>query len=359
MDVAKRTARLLALIPWVATQKNVSLDELASRFDYPKHQLQADIRALTLEDTLNDFGNTFSDLVSIDWSPSDDRLSISCPSWLSDPLRLNGDEAARLLVAGQAALSIADEASIESGTQGYVTTETPPLLRALTKLQLMLDDSKRGLNTRYKYAEQAGNLNDKGKYKKASVDSKININLKTVPESMLKDLRRAMAERKRVEVEYYSYGRDELTARIVDPFSVFNREGAWYFSGWCHTASAERLLRVDRIRSLEVLNTAATTNCRTENTATKSTVTFDSEACDRTVTLCLDKQSKWAADCFPVLERRKLDDHKLEIDVAVSELSWLVRLLLQLGQHVEVVSDDPDVLEMRSSIADRILKRYQ
>ena len=38
----------------------------------------------------------------------------------------------------------------------------------------------------------------------------------------------------------------------IDPWAVVVRYGRWYLLGWSHTASARRVLRVDRIASIEL-----------------------------------------------------------------------------------------------------------
>ena len=233
LNAAERTARLLGLIPWVAMRGSASLAELETRFNYPREVLLADLAAVTVDDEHSEYGwsdNAFSHVVAFEWSPEDDRLHVRCPRWLSDPIRLNRDEAARLLAVGTAALNM--EIHNDNAQDSDATSA---LLRALAKLQLMLDDTRRGLNTRADYA-------DRHKWTRldASADSSIIVQLGDAPESTLDDLRRAVSQRKRIEIEYYSYARDELTARAVDPSLVFSQQGAWYFSGWCHRARDER-----------------------------------------------------------------------------------------------------------------------
>ena len=226
------------------------------------------------------------------------------------------------------------------------------LLMALTKLQLMLDDTERGLNTRARYVDYT----DRSRDGDSSLDigPGISVDLGNASATTLGCLERAVSERKRVEIEYYSYARDELTARAVDPAAVFNREGRWYLTGWCHSASAERVFRVDRIRSLEVTDIAVTVGHPSGGLSA-----FNPGDCGCVVTLRLDRQGWWMAECCPVSERREIGGDRLEIDVAVSGLPWLERLLLQLGDHAEVVTDDPELAGLRSSAASRILTRYQ
>ena len=51
----------------------------------------------------------------------------------------------------------------------------------------------------------------------------------------LQQVRQALETGRQIDLEYYSYGRDELTERRVEP-NVFSDKGNWYLSGWCHRA---------------------------------------------------------------------------------------------------------------------------
>lgn len=378
LSAAERTARLLSLIPWVAARDGASIDELESRFDYPRGLLLQDLTTVTIEEEFLDEippDSPFSHIVDIDWDPAEDRISVACPSWLYDPMRLNGDEAARLLAAGQAALradggphgrETLPPGAAEQEADGVGDAQPAPsaLLRALTKLQLMLDDGRRGLNTRAEYidhADRSRSGRSRGGQPGIDIGLGLDVCLEDAPESMLEDLQRAVAQRERVEIEYYSYARDELTARAVDPAAVFNRGGAWYFTGWCHSASAERVFRLDRIRSMRAADagTAVDGSSAAAELPSLKLPSFDPRGCDREVTLRLDRRARWAEECCLVRERREIDGGLLEIDLEVSALPWLARLLLQLGPHAEVVTDDPEVAGLRSSAAASVLARYR
>ena len=54
----------------------------------------------------------------------------------------------------------------------------------------------------------------------------------------------------RVEIDYYTFGRDQLTTRAIDPRAVFAAAGQWYVDAWCHKADDDRLFRVDRVRGV-------------------------------------------------------------------------------------------------------------
>jgi predicted DNA-binding transcriptional regulator YafY len=51
----------------------------------------------------------------------------------------------------------------------------------------------------------------------------------------------------------YRIGRGREPAMEVDPWAVVVRHGRWYLLCWSHTADAQRVLRVDRVASVDVL----------------------------------------------------------------------------------------------------------
>ncbi len=52
----------------------------------------------------------------------------------------------------------------------------------------------------------------------------------------------------------YRIGRGREPVMEVDPWAVVVRHGRWYLLCWSHTADARRVLRVDRVASVEVLD---------------------------------------------------------------------------------------------------------
>ncbi|MYJ35246.1 MAG: WYL domain-containing protein, partial [Acidimicrobiaceae bacterium] len=125
--------------------------------------------------------------------------------------------------------------------------------------------------------------------------------------------------------------------------------------GWCHRARAERVFRVDRVRTLVVLDSDAEVDLPP---GPSSTLTIDSV--DRTVTIRLAPEAAWAADYYSARERTEHPDGSVDAVFAVASESWLARLLVQLGPQAEIIdiheAIDPD---LRSATAARMLERYR
>jgi predicted DNA-binding transcriptional regulator YafY len=66
-------------------------------------------------------------------------------------------------------------------------------------------------------------------------------------------LNRAIRDSRRVELDYYCFGRDERNQRRVDPWHLIFKDGFWYLVGFCHWRRDRRLFRVDRIRHIRLL----------------------------------------------------------------------------------------------------------
>ncbi len=326
-----RLARLLSVIPWVADQDDGALlDDVVTRFAYPRAQLLDDLQEVVFFVGVHPFSP--DSLIEVEIS--DDRVHIRYADWFSRPLRLTAEEGARLLTAGRSVLQLAEgdpddaerdanpDAADETGAEGQAS----PLLRALTKLGTALGEG----------AERA-----------------VDVRLGNAPDDTLAVLRQAVADGVRVDLEYYTYGRDELTERTVDPSRVFSDQGNWYLSGWCHRAEGERVFRVDRIRQAN----------RTEQEASKATTasdaSFSPSGDDPRVQLRLAPRARWVVEQYPVDHLADEGDH-IDVRMAVTATPWLERLLLRLGPDATIEScDEPLSPDVRAVAARRVLARYQ
>ena len=65
-------------------------------------------------------------------------------------------------------------------------------------------------------------------------------------------LEEALQRQVAVDIEYYTESRGEMTRRRVDPYRLEQRSGTTYLVGYCHWRQAERVFRLDHIRSAEL-----------------------------------------------------------------------------------------------------------
>jgi predicted DNA-binding transcriptional regulator YafY len=69
----------------------------------------------------------------------------------------------------------------------------------------------------------------------------------------------ATLRRRRLAIEYFSRGTNEVTAREISPQRVVFYRGNWYLDAWCHLRNDIRSFAIDAIRSAKLLDAAAKT----------------------------------------------------------------------------------------------------
>ena len=307
-----RLRRILAVVPWVAAADGPPVTEVCSRFGYgSERELQDELNLLFLCGVPP---YTPDSLIEVDFAEG--RVWIRYADWFSRPLRLTPAEGLSL-VAASAALLGAD-----AGTSG---DPEGPLARGLAKL--------------------AGAL--------GVGEEVVDVTLGVAPPNALADLQRAVDAHRQVELDYYVYGRDTQTTRVVDPHLVYSASGQWYLAGHCHLAGADRLFRVDRIRRATVLES---TFAPTPSNGTAAPPLFDPSPEDPVVTLELEPGGLWAATQYPTKSVVDLGGGRRRVELWATGEAWLARLLLRLGPDATVVSGDASA---GARAAERLLARYQ
>ncbi|MGI9604274.1 MAG: helix-turn-helix transcriptional regulator [Acidimicrobiales bacterium] len=307
----QRLNRLLAVIPWVVDQDGVTLDDVATRFSYPRDRLEADL--LEVVQYVGVYPFTPDTLIEVDIV--DDRVWIRYADWFTRPLRLEPAQALGLLAAGQSMLAV-------------IGDDDGPLLRGLTKLGAAMGAGDGSVPLEVRLGEAAGDV--------------------------LGVLRRAVAEHRMVDIDHYVYSRDEWVQRRIEPHRFFADEGQWYVAGFCHLADDQRVFRVDRIGQ------ATITDERFDPPeSTEVSPVFDPGDDATVVHLILAPAAGWVADQYPNHGTTERPDGSVEVELPVTGRSWLERLLLRLGPSATVTDAGAFDDQVVAEAADRILQRYR
>ena len=304
-----RLRRLLALVPWVVAQDGPTLDEVCARFGLGSDELVADLDLVFLCGV-----HPFTPDSLIEVVVADGRVWIRYADYLERPLRLTPEEGLALVAAGAAALAVPG-----ADAQG-------PLASGLTKLAAVL-------------GVEPGDA--------------VDVELGPAPDGVVETLRGAVAACRQIEIDYYAYGRDERSRRVVDPHAVFAAEGQWYLQAYCHLAESGRRFRVDRIRGLEVLDRPVS---RVAEGNAAATTVFEPRPGDLRVVLDLEPGARWVTEQYPLEALEELGAGRCRVTLAVSERAWLERLLLRLGPAAAAVRGADGVTE---AAAARVLARYR
>jgi proteasome accessory factor C len=306
---AERLGRLLAIVPWVAAHDGPLMAEVCRRFGVGEEELLQDLNLLFMCGVY-----PFTPDVLIDVDMADGRVWIRMADYFRRPLRLSPQEGLALLSAGSALLSVPG-----ADADGALAT-------ALAKLENVLG---------------------------IGAEDGLDIELARVTPKVLQAVRQAVDQQHKVKLDYYSFGRDGHSTRVVEPFRVFNANGQWYLSAWCELAVDERLFRVDRISRAEVLPDRFEPPA---GGAARSTDIYHPGPDDPLVVLDLDPPAHWVAEQYPNEGVEVRPDGVLRVGLRTSQKAWLARLLLRGGPDLRVVAGDGSAA---AEAAVQILGRYR
>jgi predicted DNA-binding transcriptional regulator YafY len=73
-------------------------------------------------------------------------------------------------------------------------------------------------------------------------------------DGILRDVNRAIVERRLLAIQYWTEGTDRVTDRLVEPHLLVHSRGEWYFVCWCRTAGGIRVFRVATTKSARLLD---------------------------------------------------------------------------------------------------------
>jgi proteasome accessory factor C len=331
-DAARRSLgrleRILLLVPFCVRNPGVSISEIAKRFGAPEKEILDDLNLLFVCG-LPDY--TPADLMEV--VIEEDTVVIRMADYFARPLRLTRSEAIPLYLKAQALVNLMSG----SGDGRTGVKELASLRSALTKLGKALLPQEGGV---------------------AELTKRIKVQLESGEQKWLSLLRDAVTERRRIDLEYYTYSRDNMTRRQVDPHLVFASLGHWYFSGYCHLSKDRRMFRLDRIKSLEL------TDERFEAPADADAelpppLIYVPGPDDQLVRIRVAKTiAQWIGDYLPIERSKDLKGGKVEMEFRTSAFPWLEKLLLRFGSDVEVV-EPKELAESMTAAAGRILALYK
>ena len=149
------------------------------------------------------------------------------------------------------------------------------------------------------------------------------------------DVDRAISERRRLWLRYYSPARDELTEREVDPIRLF-AVGHTYMEAWCRLSEARRTFRLDRVAEIRLLDAPAAPPELELRDLSEGLV--QPSADDPEVVVEVGPGGRWVAEYYPHDSADELPDGGLRITLRTPEPASLRRLALRLGQDGRIVS---------------------
>jgi proteasome accessory factor C len=316
-----QVARLLALVPYIRARSEVSLEQAATDFGVSPAQLAKDLNVLWFCGLP---GLGMGDLIDVDMEAleGEGMIRVSNADYLARPLRLDSSEASALIVALRA---------LREGSDDDVR---PIVDSTLNKLEAAAGDG----------AALAAQVDVRFPRQQAHVDE------------LRERLEQAVSDKRQVRLDYYVPTRDESTERVVDPLRVVHADGHTYLDAWCHLAEDQRLFRLDRVSSAEVLDTPVRRHAGVRPRDLAQGI-FQPSPDDTLATLRLTPGARWVAEYYPVEDTRNERGGGLLVRLRVGDPAWLTRLMLRLGDSAELL-EPPDLAEQVRRTASAALENY-
>jgi proteasome accessory factor C len=134
-------------------------------------------------------------------------------------------------------------------------------------------------------------------------------------------------------------------------------EGRTYLEGWCRSAEAVRLFRLDRVLSLTVLDVPADVPTEAKGVDIDSGQLFRPSPDDVRVELEVSEAGRWVSEYYPCELVEDLGDRRLRVVLRTPDTRWVRRLALRLGEDGRVVSP-PELASAIEQDAATALARY-
>ncbi|MET8129103.1 helix-turn-helix transcriptional regulator [Streptomyces sp. NPDC004044] len=288
-----QTRRMLSLVTYLRERPGAHVQDVARAFGITEDELISDLDVLPM------CGTSFrgGDLLDID--TDGDRIWWHNPDDVAEPLRLAADEATALLVAARAVATL----------PGLRESDRQALLRATAKLETAAGEA-------------------------AAASSRLSVTFEAEG-GVFADVDRAISERRRLWLRYYSPARDELTEREVDPIRLF-AVGHTYMEAWCRLSEDRRTFRLDRVAEIRLLDEPSAPPELELRDLSEGLVQPAAE--DPEVVIEVGPGGRWVAEYYPHDSAEELADGGLRITLRTPDPASLRRLALRLGGEGRIVA---------------------
>ncbi|MEV6108123.1 WYL domain-containing protein [Streptomyces sp. NPDC051940] len=305
---------MLSLVTYLRERNGARVSDVARAFGITEDELIRDLNVLPM------CGTSFrgGDLLDID--TDGERVWFRNPEATNtgEPLRLAADEATALLVAARAVATL----------PGLREGDRQALLRATAKLEAAAGEA-------------------------ADASASLTVTFESEG-GVFAEVDRAISERRRLWLKYYSPARDELTEREVDPIRLFT-VGRTYMEAWCRLSEARRTFRLDRVAEIRMLDLPADPPPVELRDLSESLVRTTED--DPEVVVEVGPGGRWVAEYYPHDSADELPDGGLRITLRAPDPSSLRRLALRLGRDGRIVAPG-DLADSAREAAVKALAAY-
>jgi len=305
----ERTSRALDLIPFVAANPGMTIEELAVKFESTPSQIFKDLEMLFMCGLPG-----YSHLELIDMELEEDYVAIRNPQNLDKPRKLSRTETASLTLGLDLLLPLIGDAELKRKATG---------LRA--RFTTLLGEDAPPVASVIKGSEMHASEND-------------NV------------IALALAQQSSLEITYRSASTDEISTRIIFPLSTYGERDHLYTIAFCSKAGEERHFRHDRIISAKPAE------------ATQRHLPSEGMKADKDLTVIkvlISPKARFFVEAHSsIVDAVTPHGDELLVTFTIGDHDWLLRELLALPGGLKVV----EPLEFAQTLQrrlDAILDQYR
>ena len=300
-NAANRALRTMDLIPYILENPGVSITKLAKQFSVTEKQIESDLQLVFMCGLP---GYTPYELIDLIFE--DGIVSIIDPQVLDKPRRFTKSE----LVVIALGLQLLGELSSSDSTR-------------LSKIKLLSNK-----------ITQLGGSNSVIFAPSSSKSPFVEV------------ISKAITNKKSLTIQYQSLVKDEVSIRTIFPHNLYFMNGNLYLSAMDLTAKADRVFKVELIKTCEVGNDVSSEIVNENNS---------------TIEVILDVQKTYKnfiernSSIITAVEEQK---NCFRVHLKLSNLEWLKRSILSNSPGIKVIS--PSLLAQEvSALATSLLASYQ
>lgn len=207
-----RIDRLSAILIMLQSSPSVRMKQITNRFDITPRTVYRDIKAL------EEAGVPIA---------GDSRTGFSLVEGFKLPPLMFTEKEAFAFLAAEKLVDRFSDAGLKEGYKSGIDKIKSVMRLAEIKAMDNFTDNVSSLDLRFKNPADSQNI--------------------------LQHLMSEIFKRKKVQISYFSYSRQEASIRKVDPIGIFFSMSHWYLIAFCNTKKDYRTFRVNRIQ--EIINT--------------------------------------------------------------------------------------------------------
>ena len=306
----ERTSRALDLIPFVAANPGLSIEELAVKFESTPSQIFKDLEMLFMCGLPG-----YTHLELIDMELEEDYVAIRNPQNLGKPRKLSRIETTSLTLGLDLLIPLIGDARLKQKAVDLRLRFTRLLNEEAEPIASVIQGS----------GERAGE-NDRL-------------------------IAHALAQQSSLEISYRSASTDEISTRVIFPISTYMERDHLYTIAYCSKAGEERHFRHDRILSARAIEAG--------NAPSQSHVKVNEKRDLLEVKAVLATRNRYFLEAHRSIVK-SVAPHGADLlaTFSIGDYEWLLRELIALPGRVEVLGPPEFIAEFHRRL-DAVLSQYR